>query len=204
MQEVRIVAARREGEQRTATRTNLYLSAVLRWRGHEGVVRIRNLSDHGAMVEGAVLPSAGAAIELMRGSLRATGTAAWTHGGRGGLALTDHLCVKDWLAPPGNQHQRQVDGMVAAVRRGERPDEWPRPQTPVERPDHDLRLLKALLEELAEELAADPLVIAAHAERLQSLDLADQLLGAMIAGDGPSSGSRLHDIRRAVSIAVRG
>ena len=198
------MAAEQGAEQRTGNRTNLYLSAVLRWREHECVVRIRNLSDHGAMVEGGVLPSVGAHVELVRGGLKATGKAAWAQGGRGGLSLTEHLCVKDWLAPPINHHQRQVDGVVAAIRRGAQPAPWPGASPRIEPPDHDLRLLKALLEELAEELASDPLVIAAHGERLQSLDLADQLLGAIIAGDGQPSGSRLPDIRRAVSIALRG
>jgi hypothetical protein len=155
------------------------------------------------MVEGGVLPDVGATVELVRGGLRANGTAAWTRGGRGGLALSDHLSVKDWLAPPANHHQQQVDKAVAALRRGDQPTPVPRPSIAVGTLDYDLRLLKALLAELADGLASDPLVIAAHGERLQSLDLADQLLGAMIAGDGGSGGARLQDIRRAVALTLR-
>lgn len=191
-------------EQRSIGRTNLYLSAMLHWPGGQCAVRIRNLSPHGAMVEAGVLPPIGAPVELRRGRLRAQGSAAWSHAGRGGLRLEDVIAVKDWMAPAANSGQQRVDGLVAALRSGDRPTDWPSSPDPVVvRPRDDLRTAVRLLDRLGDALASDPEVVMAHGSKLQLLDVVQQLLTALM-DDGGGGGARLADLRRAAAAALEG
>ncbi|WP_114228627.1 MULTISPECIES: PilZ domain-containing protein [Sphingomonas] len=189
-----------EAQRRVAERTHLYLAAMLRWDGAESVVRIRNLSAHGAMIEGATLPPPGQLVALSRGQLRVTGRAAWTHAGRSGLQLDQPIDVKGWNAAPANRGQARVDGLIAALRSRDAPVAWP---SEAARPaaGDDLRLAQRLLTELADQLAGDNLVVARCGRQLQQLDLVVQLLGAL----GEEGGVlRLGDLRLAVRSALLG
>ncbi|HEX9947586.1 MAG TPA: hypothetical protein VGA98_08605, partial [Allosphingosinicella sp.] len=54
-------------EDRVAPRTNLLLAATAEVGGRSLPVRIRNLSETGALIEGAGLPDAGMSLVLARG-----------------------------------------------------------------------------------------------------------------------------------------
>jgi len=187
--------------ERVTERTHLYLAALLRWDGQEGVVRVRNLSPHGAMIEGATLPPAGARVLLMRGSLQASGYAAWTQAGRGGLRMDDLLDVAEWMAPPSNRAQSRVDGLVATLRNGAKPGA---PPPMVIKPDGTppLQLVRRLVAGVADQLSANPVIISGYGRQLQQLELCLQLLSVMEQGaDGQA---RLAGLSAAAGAALDG
>jgi hypothetical protein len=182
-------------EDRAAPRTNLLLAATAEVGGRSVAVRIRNLSETGAMVEGAGLPDAGVALVLMRGDLQVAATVAWAAGARRGVRFAGPTPVSEWTGGKpraidctGLRDQRRVDAIQAEARanppagRALRASEAPTPPPPVS-PDLDKRLadelgyVQRLLEDLGDELIADLLLIQRHGKSLQSLDLVGQILG---------------------------
>lgn len=105
---------------RSEERTHLFLDAT--WAGEAGrgaqptaiPVRVRNLSATGALIEGVMLPLAGAQVTLRRGECEATGRTMWVAPGRCGLEFDAPIRVASWLparnAPrhTGVDHARQV------------------------------------------------------------------------------------------------
>lgn len=186
-------------EDRAAPRTNLLLAATAEVDGRSLPVRIRNLSETGAMVEGAGLPDAGMPLVLMRGDLQVAATVAWAAGGRRGVRFGGPTPVNEWtggkprpLDCTGLRDQRRVDAIQAEARadppslRALRVAEPPAP-APAVAPDLDRRLadelgyVQRLLEGLGDELIADLLLIQRHGKSLQSLDLVGQILGHVSA-----------------------
>lgn len=198
-----------EEESRERPRTTLFLAAVLRFPSGQIPVRIRNMSQSGAMVEAPALPLPGTPIELERGRLRVRGTMAWSVAGRGGLALQAAINVREWMAPIGSPGQQTVDQVVRAVRRGDPPPSWPSaPPPPAARSSSlagDLRLAIGLLEQLGDALALDPATVEQFGRELQNLDLCQQLLEALASVDEgkPPHGARLEDLRSTVRSALR-
>ena len=186
-------------EDRAAPRTNLLLAATAEVGGRSLSVRIRNLSETGAMVEGAGLPEAGMPLVLMRGDLQVAATIAWAAGGRRGVRFAGPTPVNEWTGGKpraidctGLRDQRRVDAIQAEARadppsaRALRASELPAPP-PAVSPDLDKRLaeelgyVQRLLEGLGDELIADLLLIQRHGKSLQSLDLVGQILGHVSA-----------------------
>ncbi|HEX8307495.1 MAG TPA: PilZ domain-containing protein [Allosphingosinicella sp.] len=182
-------------EDRVAPRTNLLLAATAEVGGRSLPVRIRNLSETGAMVEGAGLPEAGMQFTLMRGDLQVAATVAWAAGGRRGVRFAGPTPVNEWTGGKpraidctGLRDQRRVDAIQAEARadppslRALRSAEPASPPAAVS-PDLDKRLadelgyVQRLLEGLGDELIADLLLIQRHGKSLQSLDLVGQILG---------------------------
>lgn len=185
-------------EDRVAPRTNLLLAATAEVDGRSLPVRIRNLSETGALIEGAGLPDAGMALVLMRGDLQVAATVAWASGGRRGVRFGGPTPVNEWTGGKpraidctGLRDQRRVDSIQAEARadtpagRALRAPETPPP--PPASPDLDRRLadelgyVQRLLEGLGDELIADLLLIQRHGKSLQSLDLVGQILGHVSA-----------------------
>jgi hypothetical protein len=183
-------------EDRAAPRTNLLLAATAEVGGRSLPVRIRNLSETGAMVEGAGLPEAGMPLVLMRGDLQVAATVAWAAGGRRGVRFAGPTPVNEWtggkpkpLDCTGLRDQRRVDAIQAEARadppagRALRAPEAPAQPPPAVSPDLDKRLadelgfVQRLLEGLGDELIADLLLVQRHGKSLQSLDLVGQILG---------------------------
>jgi hypothetical protein len=181
-------------EDRVAPRTNLLLAATAEVDGRSLPVRIRNLSETGAMIEGAGLPEAGMPLILMRGDLQVAATIAWASGGRRGVRFGGPTPVNEWTGGKpkaidctGLRDQRRVDAIQAEARadpltgRALRSPEAPATQPVVA--DLDSRLadelgyVQRLLEGLGDELIADLLLIQRHGKSLQSLDLVGQILG---------------------------
>ena len=168
------------GNGRKHPRTAMFVAATLRAGGRAFPVRIRNVSEHGALVEGGILPPAGTSIELLRAELRASGTMAWVAGGRAGLALDGHLVAAAWMTGKGGDHQRRVDERIALARQcpADRP-------TPVLSPGFDattgddgaaIEEVVAQLGTLGDRLAGDDAIVERHATALQAIDEAQQRL----------------------------
>ncbi|HVJ01590.1 MAG TPA: PilZ domain-containing protein [Sphingomonas sp.] len=176
--------------QPRAARKNLLLSATIEVDGLKAPVRIRNLSESGAMIDGAALPRPGSRLVLRRAEVEVAATVAWQAGGRCGVAF-DHcaVTVDEWVSGTrvatfdGHRGQARVDAIQAAVRSGAAlPAE---PQAPAAVPvaaDLDSRIVdeilhvRRLLDELGEELVSDPAVLQQHLQALQNLDRASQVL----------------------------
>jgi hypothetical protein len=170
-------------------RKNLLLSAGIEGAGLKAPVRIRNLSETGAMLDGTVLPEAGAEITLRRLELEIRGLVVWRAAGRCGIKFDGGISVNDWIA---GSHlpqqpltgQARVDEIQAALRAGaELPDEQSAElvdtsntndltKRVAEEVGHARRLLNAIGDELAE----DHFVLQRHGSALQNLDLACQIL----------------------------
>lgn len=177
-----------EDNRRVAPRTNLMLAASIEAGPLSAPVRIRNLSETGAAVEGAALPHVGATVTLRRLDLSVGGTIVWASGGRCGVHFDGTTCVAEWISGTrsplsATRDQTRVDTIQAAIRTGSGviPPSAPLPAAP--QPDLDARLsqelafVRRLLEQLGEELADEPAVLMRHTRALQSFDLAGQILG---------------------------
>lgn len=162
-----------------------------------GPVKIRNMSPDGALIEGAALPRLGEQLSLRRGELAATGRVIWCEGGRAGLRFDHYVDVAAWL--PVGSPQQQVDQAFHAIKNG-LTNVVPLPVAPVApvrtSPIGKSDLLDAAtaLETLADALAQDAGVVASHSTRLQTLDIAAQLLrrcAISIATDSTGGQDRL-------------
>lgn len=180
---------------RMAPRTNLLLAATAEVGGRSVPVRIRNLSETGAMVDGDGLPEAGAKLILMRGDLQVAATVAWAAGVRRGLRFAGPTPVGEWTGGrPGTglraglRDQKRVDSIQAEAR-ADTPyaralrSAAPAAPSPAALVDLDERLadelgyVQRLLEDLGDALIADLLLIQRHGKSLQSLDRVGQILG---------------------------
>ena len=190
------IEAEKGPEDRASPRTNLLLAATAEVGGRSLPVRIRNLSETGALVEGAGLPDAGMKLVLARGDLHVSAVVAWAAGGRRGVKFDGPTPVHEWTggAKPrpldctGLRDQRRVDAIqaearsdVATGRALRAPAAAAEPATA--NPDLDARLahelgyVQRLLENLGDELIGDLLLVQRHGQSLQSLDLVGQILG---------------------------
>jgi hypothetical protein len=186
-------------EDRAAPRTNLLLAATAEIGGRSLAVRIRNLSESGALIEGGGLPEAGMPLVLKRNDLQVAATVAWAAGSRRGVRFAGPTPVNEWTGGKprpidctGLRDQRRVDAIQADARanpvsgKGLRAPEAPPATFPASK-DLEARLaeelgyVQRLLEGLGDELIADLLLVQRHGKSLQSLDLVGQILGHVSA-----------------------
>src|SRR5687768_16471839 len=126
MSEMGEIKAEKGAEDRASPRTNLLLAANAEVGGRILPVRIRNLSETGAMVEGAGLPDAGMKLVLELGDLHVSAVVAWAAGGRRGVKFDGPTPVEEWtggtkprpLDCTGLRDQRRVDALQAEARSG--------------------------------------------------------------------------------------
>src|SRR5207244_4552334 len=90
-------------------RKNLLLSATIEAGTLNAPVRIRNLSESGAMLDGTALPESGVRLVLRRSAIEVPATAIWRTGGRCGIKFDDTaVSVDEWVsgtrAPSFNGH----------------------------------------------------------------------------------------------------
>lgn len=207
----------RPHDPRAFTRWSLSLSAVLYCEGLPASVRVRNMSPGGAMIEGPVLPETGAIFQLVRGSLIVHGLVIWSADGRCGLQFSGSVDVAQWQGAPTNSQQQRVDDIVRLVKAGAVPLPVPalgaaataaEPAQAGEELPQDLKRVADLLVQLGDELAADDDVILAHGTALQNLDIAAQVVLAVIerltGGEGRAeSGAKLEGLRRSADQALQ-
>ncbi len=173
-------------ENRREPRTNMFVMATLYFVAHSAPVRLRDMSPAGALIEGAGIPEPGTKIRLCRGTLNVGGEVVWINGGKAGLRFYSSVSVADWL-PSGRAAapQQRVDEIVQQVKRSSTtPAESRGPLltlSPSEVSALDLMRLRRAIEALAEDLADDPGVVQRHGPRLQTLDIAAQILGKLAA-----------------------
>jgi hypothetical protein len=196
--------AESDENKRGSPRTNLLLAATLEAGRSSAPVRVRNLSERGALVEGDCLPSSGTAIVLKRGDLEVSGRVAWSAGNRCGLQFDDSVPVRNWVGgkiltgESGFVGQARVDVIQAEVRLN--PGAVPPGPTPAEAPAPlsalpsrlaaELAYVQRILENIGDELLSEPAVLHRHQTALQGFDLAGQILGhiaAIVVSDDPAA-----------------
>ena len=207
----------REAEARAAHRASIYLAAALYCDGSSAPVKIRNISQTGALVEGHALPLDGSLVQLVRGALIVHALVAWASEGRCGLKFSGCIDVQQWRAAPSNGDQQRVDDIVRLVKAGAVPLPVPRlaradasgsPDDEAAMIRGDLRRAAELIGNLGELLAGDTDVVMRHGASLQNLDIAMQMITAVeaiIAGhnDPDSDATKLSGLRRSADQALK-
>jgi len=187
-----------DGEQRRGPRSSLFLAATIESGGVESPVRIRDLSESGARLEGPAFPPVGAHLTLRRQGVKVGATVKWIRGPRCGVAFEGRVAVSDWVSGkasgtpfgPGEARsaQAEVDAVRAAVRSGAPTPV--KPATPTGAFDQagldarlaeELAYVRRLLEAIGGELLRDPVLVRRYGTVLQNFDLADQILGHVAA-----------------------
>lgn len=174
--------------QRREPRTNMFVIATLASAEATNTVKVRNMSSSGAMIEGPALPAIGTPCVLNRTGLELRGEIVWSFNGRAGIRFDGTAQVSQWL-PNGARTQSDVDRAVQDAKASVGGGSFgvAAPAQPVPKPPPAPLISNAVdaaqaadiadrLEDLADDLAGDPNVIARHMHKLQALDLAIQTL----------------------------
>jgi len=190
----------------------MFLAAVMGVGAEHSLVKVRNMSSTGAMIESPVTLARGTNVNLVRGALKCQATVIWSCLGRCGLRFTSDVHIKDWLAAPTKAQQSRVDEIVILVKAGVTnlglgPDA-PREVRCHEQLVDDLAAAVTLMQDLEDDLASSDATLQRHAIKLQNLDIAMQMMRA-IAGELMPSGARrsggiarLSDLRVACAQAL--
>lgn len=183
-------------ELRVESRSNVFVMAALYADGRSVMpVRVRNISQTGALVEGAALPPVGTPVRLSRASLSASGSVIWLEKGKAGLRFEVPVGIADWL-PQGRRgigqqfvdelfHQKRLGGngaQAASAHDGGSLAE-------------ELLQLRLSLERAGEALVQDGAVASRHGLTLQSIDCVAQALARLAAEAASHSDSPLAAIR---------
>lgn len=167
-------------ESRSDPRNHLFVAATLYSDAGSAPVRIRNMSQSGALIETSAVPDQGAAIMLKRGSLQASGQIIWKVEGKAGIAFSTRVSVADWLSRQGRAHQQQVDEIVSTLRSTRQHDCAHGPSIAGDTSvDTELQALRADLVLLGNGLARDAILVATHPE-VQMVDIALQRIDRII------------------------
>jgi hypothetical protein len=200
-------------------RKNVMLAATIVVGTMSIPVRIRNLSDAGAMIEGAWCPGVGTAVTLRRLEKSVAARAIWNHDGHCGLSLDRPIVIEDWIAGAGatargaSAGQSRVDLVQAAIRGGaifSAETRAPAPKPTEARPIElavaaELARVKQMLDAVSEELADDVDILMRHERAIQNFDIAamivDELARVMAADDraGAVDSVQMHDLRSRLS-----
>jgi hypothetical protein len=164
-------------------RTNLLLSATLETAFGEAAVRVRNLSEGGAMLEGGELPLPGERLLLRRLEFSVAGSCVWCSGTRCGVRFDRPISVAHWAGTrtATSAAQQRVDALQTAIRAGgaaapAAPAVTPAQPVVVRNVADEVAAAAAVLRALSDRLAEDMAVIAAHGDALQQLDPLTQTL----------------------------
>jgi len=188
------------------------LSADIECRGLKSVVRIRNLSASGAMLDGPVLPEVGETLTLRRMEFQIEASVVWRAAGRCGVSFDGVASVEDWIAGRGHgmsgleTGQARVDAIQAAIRRGDplmtddttATAEATAPDAINERVAEEIAYVRRMLDAIADELLDDGIVMQRHAQALQNFDIASQILrhlGAIIVAPDPAQAADAVDMQ---------
>ena len=80
-----------DAQNRKSRRSQVLLSATLEHNGASQAVKLRNLSEEGALVESEKLPIEGTTVHFIRKDLNAVGRVVWVSGKYGGIAFSAKL-----------------------------------------------------------------------------------------------------------------
>ena len=182
-------------------------------------VRICNLSEEGATIDGPRLPEVGTGLLLRRLGMSTFATVIWNHDGRCGLSLKRRIAVNDWIAGDreaadnAREGQSRVDQLLSAIRSGaalptetQTPAPHPADTKPIEqRVAAELARVKRMLDEVSEELTDDTDVLMRHERAIQSFDIAAMIvaeLATVLAAEdreGAVAAVDMHEIRSRLS-----
>ena len=176
---------------RREERVDLLVQANMHALPGNSVVRLCNLSPVGALIEGQSLPSIGHEVELRRGALSAPGRIVWRGVDQAGISFFEQAEVADWF--PDSPPQASVDRAFQRIMEEFRErDATARRDMPA--PLHkslitidDMDRVAASPDELGDALADNPQVVVQFAEKLQTLDIAAQLLRKLSAQESQTS-----------------
>lgn len=108
-----LISSENNSEQRVHTRHRVLLSAKLVTTTTEQLVKIRNLSATGAMLEGEKLPRVGSDVVIRRGSAELFAAVAWAEDGRCGVEFDQPLSEDDlWM----HIHPREAERPEPQIR----------------------------------------------------------------------------------------
>jgi hypothetical protein len=170
------------GGKRADSRQNVFVMAVLCCADGRLPVRIRNMSQSGALVEGEAIPSEGIKAQLSRANLCVNCEVVWRRENRAGLKFDSAVSVPDWLPRRGGRKdQERVDEIVYAYKAGQGSAN-DRPRALSILPATDMEVVEELLfarhslSFVTDELANDPVIFNRHLTALQMIDVAAQQL----------------------------
>lgn len=92
--------------KRRSSRSNVLLAAVIEVGAASISVKLRNLSEQGALVEGDHLPLENSDIVFCRNDLRVHGRVAWVNNKQAGIAFAEPLSTQDVLRNVPQPRQR--------------------------------------------------------------------------------------------------
>lgn len=157
--------------------------AIMHFAAGSAPVRIRDMSRQGALIETPVMPPIGSVVRLCRSNLSLSGKVIWVKGARAGLLFEGLASISDWLPRRSTPGQQLADRLFQEMRESERlripADAAPTVVEPAAVTASDLTNLQQAIEALAEDLADDPAILMVHGHKLQTLDLAAQILGKL-------------------------
>lgn len=158
-----------ESDHRSQNRSNVFLSASLLVGAASVPVRVRNMSQRGALLDGSSLPSAGTKVRLARGELSAGGNIAWQRDGQAGIRFVGEIDISSWVKKVGHTGQQRVDNAIAALRRHEPVPDFDMQAPSLERISLDLQLI-------CDRLGGSPTMTVEFGEELVKLDTLAQTL----------------------------
>lgn len=196
-------------------RKNLLLGATIEAGALSAPVRIRNLSETGALIDGAALPEVGTKLVLRRLEIEIGATVMWRAVGRCGIRFAGNVSVDDWVTGKRRpsqlfeQSQAGVDARQAAVRSGATlaADDGAAatilPDTDLleTRIAEELAYVRRVLDSAGDALSDDAIVLQRHSGALQQIDVACQVLAELgtILGSGnrvtAAAAVSMHDLR---------
>ena len=205
-----------------APRKNLLLAANVDVGSFSAPVRIRNLAETGALIDGTALPEVGSDLTLRRLEIEVGATVVWRLAGRCGIRFAGRVSVDDWAT--GKRHmptlfersQAGVDARKAAVRSGTFSLAIEDHGTPAAalaagvldgRIADELAELRCTLDTVGDALSDDDAILQQHGEALQQLDVACQILaelGAILGSKDRAAALasvNMHDLRTRLSRA---
>lgn len=196
-------------------RRNLMLAATIKSEGLEAAVRIRNLSETGAMIEGPALPLPDKRLILRRSGVEIGARVVWHEAGRCGIQFEGTIAVEEWAggtrvgSPPDVSGQARVDAIQAAIRSGaavsaEQATQAPTAQGAADlnaRLANELAYVRRLLDAIGDDLVRDPIMVQRHGQALQRFDSVCQMIGhlsAVVGAAEPQEAARqvtMEDLR---------
>jgi hypothetical protein len=199
-----------------APRKNLLLAANVDIGSFSAPVRIRNLSETGALIDGTALPEVGSDLTLRRLEIEVGATVVWRMAGRCGIRFTGKVSIDDWATGKRRmptlfeRSQAGVDARQAAVRNGAFPltgEDNAVGAAPLAADLLDRRIadelaeLRCTLDTVGDGLSDDDFILQQHGGALQQLDVACQILaelGAILRSNDRMAALaeiNMHDLR---------
>ena len=182
----------------------MFVLATMTAATFSGPIKIRNMSPGGALIEGNALPRIGEQVCLRRGDLAVAGRVVWREAGKAGLRFDDDVQVTTWL-PAGSGKQQQVDRAFDELKAA--------PSGPLRSATSQIQRtritarelldLASALDALADDLAGDAAVVANQASKLQTLDIASQVLRKIGTSAAKGASSELHEPNASAAPAAR-